>query len=291
MTAAPHGPSATSESLAARVWRLSWLLMWLRLFSRAWAGGSWSRAALKSIIRASGPTPRRRSPDWACRWLPDGAQGWLKDSPQMVLARLAGGVFRGSRGGALAVSDHAGPFLAGSPGGIGADGFGDRCPFGVARAVGPGQEGWGWASVLLSSGRAWSGPSILRNLAPGRLTRSSSRPRPSTEQNPTPNSASFVWDVDTVVHASEGSLMVRLNSLSVSVTPLLTFLSGSDDGCWSVIARAADRAGPVPRLRLITTRRRAVVRARSTIFADRRRRCCGMRTRAPARSPWKPTRH
>jgi hypothetical protein len=54
---------------------------------------------------------------------------------------------------------------------------------------------------------------------------------------------------DAMVQASDGSLTVRFSPLSISVQPLLTFLSGSKDGCWSVFVRAEDRAGPEPRLR------------------------------------------
>jgi hypothetical protein len=55
---------------------------------------------------------------------------------------------------------------------------------------------------------------------------------------------------DAIVYASEGSLIVRLSPLSVSVKPLLTFLSGSQDGCWSILARLRDQNGPEPRLRI-----------------------------------------
>jgi hypothetical protein len=54
---------------------------------------------------------------------------------------------------------------------------------------------------------------------------------------------------DAMVHTSEGSLMVRMSPLSISVKPLLTFLNGSQDGCWSILARSQDRFGPEPNLR------------------------------------------
>ncbi len=52
----------------------------------------------------------------------------------------------------------------------------------------------------------------------------------------------------TMVYTWEGSLNVRIAPLTVSVSPLLRFLSRSADGCWTVLARPADRAGPEPRL-------------------------------------------
>jgi len=64
-----------------------------------------------------------------------------------------------------------------------------------------------------------------------------------------PALASIRLDPRVMVHASDGSLTVRLDSISLSVQPLLTFLNGSKDGCWSILARPGDRAGPEPRLR------------------------------------------
>ena len=54
---------------------------------------------------------------------------------------------------------------------------------------------------------------------------------------------------DTMVYTSEGSLNLRLQPMTLAVSPLLRFISRSADGCWTVLARPADRAGPEPRLR------------------------------------------
>jgi hypothetical protein len=51
------------------------------------------------------------------------------------------------------------------------------------------------------------------------------------------------------IYASEGSITARLSSLTLDVHPLLRFLSCSPDGCWVVLNRPDDRAGPEPRLR------------------------------------------
>ena len=51
------------------------------------------------------------------------------------------------------------------------------------------------------------------------------------------------------VYASDGSLTVVMSPLSISVKPMLTFLSGSKDGCWTLFVRPEDREGPEPRLR------------------------------------------
>jgi hypothetical protein len=61
--------------------------------------------------------------------------------------------------------------------------------------------------------------------------------------------AAIDLDPRVMVYASEGSVTVRLDSISLSVQPLLTFLSGSQDGCWSILARPDERAGSQPRLR------------------------------------------
>jgi len=51
-----------------------------------------------------------------------------------------------------------------------------------------------------------------------------------------------------MVQASDGSINTRVDTLAISVQPLLTFLNGSVDGCWTIFATPEDRAGPVPRL-------------------------------------------
>ena len=66
---------------------------------------------------------------------------------------------------------------------------------------------------------------------------------------PTHKTGTIRLGFDTVVHTSDGSLTRSFQPLSISVQPLLTFLSGSQDGCWSVLVRSQDRVGPEPRLR------------------------------------------
>ncbi len=51
------------------------------------------------------------------------------------------------------------------------------------------------------------------------------------------------------VYTSEGSVNVRVAPLTLTVTPLLRFISRSADGCWTILARPGDREGPEPRLR------------------------------------------
>jgi hypothetical protein len=52
-----------------------------------------------------------------------------------------------------------------------------------------------------------------------------------------------------MVYTAEGSLTIPLSPLTVTVDPLLRFISRSADGCWTILARPDDRAGPEPRLR------------------------------------------
>jgi hypothetical protein len=54
---------------------------------------------------------------------------------------------------------------------------------------------------------------------------------------------------DVMVYTSDGSLSIRMAPLTVRVSPLLSFISQSPDGCWTVLAPAGDRGGPEPRLR------------------------------------------
>jgi hypothetical protein len=51
-----------------------------------------------------------------------------------------------------------------------------------------------------------------------------------------------------MVHTGDASVVARLDRLSISLQPLLTFLNGSRDGCWTIFARPDDRAGAEPRL-------------------------------------------
>jgi hypothetical protein len=56
-------------------------------------------------------------------------------------------------------------------------------------------------------------------------------------------------DPRVMVHGFDGSVTVRLESVSITVQPLLTFLAGSNDGCWSILVPPVEREGPQPRLR------------------------------------------
>ncbi len=61
-------------------------------------------------------------------------------------------------------------------------------------------------------------------------------------------SGGIILDSKTMVQASDGSITARMGTLSIAVQPLLTFLNGSIDGCWTIFAKPDDRAGPEPRL-------------------------------------------
>ena len=56
-------------------------------------------------------------------------------------------------------------------------------------------------------------------------------------------------DPRATVYPADGTITVRLGSLSLTIQPLLTFEAGSKDGYWSILAPSGDRAGPEPRLR------------------------------------------
>jgi hypothetical protein len=56
------------------------------------------------------------------------------------------------------------------------------------------------------------------------------------------------------VYTSEGSLNVRLAPLTLTITPLLRFLSRSPDGCWTILSRPEEREGPEPKFRGATRR-------------------------------------
>ena len=72
----------------------------------------------------------------------------------------------------------------------------------------------------------------------------------SLPQKPsTPLAAAIRLDPQVMVYPADGTIAVRFDSLSLAVRPLLTFIAGSKDGCWSILARASDQASPEPRLR------------------------------------------
>jgi hypothetical protein len=60
--------------------------------------------------------------------------------------------------------------------------------------------------------------------------------------------AAIKLDPGVMVYPREGSLTIRAIPLTLIVNPLLTFLSCSPDGCWTVLARQDERNGPEPRL-------------------------------------------
>ena len=57
------------------------------------------------------------------------------------------------------------------------------------------------------------------------------------------------FDADVMVQTSDGSLLARFAPLTISVQPLLNFLSRSPDGAPVVLVPAGERAGPEPRFR------------------------------------------
>ncbi len=115
-----------------------------------------------------------------------------------------------------------------------------------------GRRGWtGALAVALCAAAAGAGlvwtqrPSEASThprgeLAGERALAGSTTSRPALE--------SIRLDSRAMIYASDGSIMVHIDSLSLFVRPLLTFLNGSRDGCWSVFARQSDREGPAPRL-------------------------------------------
>jgi hypothetical protein len=56
-------------------------------------------------------------------------------------------------------------------------------------------------------------------------------------------------DRHATVYTADATTAVKLGSLNLSIDPLLTFLQGSKDGCWSSAARPRDREGPAARFR------------------------------------------
>ena len=52
-----------------------------------------------------------------------------------------------------------------------------------------------------------------------------------------------------MVQTTDGSLIVRMAPLTISVQPLLTFLNQSPDGCPTVLVPRRDQKGPEPQFR------------------------------------------
>ena len=168
--------------------------------------------------------------------------------PSMASAGLAGGLGRVGPGGATGVSDHTRTPLADPAVGFGRYGSGHNSA--LAR-LGQSCEGWrpgpGLCAASVAAGLVWTQhpPSPRTRPSQSNLV----EPTPVEGTKPTLNTGTIRLGFDTVVHTSDGSLSVRFSPLSISVQPLLTFLNGSDDGCWSVLVRSQDRVGPEPRLR------------------------------------------
>ncbi len=134
-------------------------------------------------------------------------------------------------------------------------------PLGVAAAMAlavvppwRGARGWSWVLALflcLCSGVAGAAlvgaqrppPSATRPLNTDLADLTSTTAR--TEASP---SGGIFLDPKVMVQGSDGSINVRVGTLAISVQPLLKFLNGSVDGCWTIFADPEDRAGPEPRL-------------------------------------------
>jgi hypothetical protein len=135
-------------------------------------------------------------------------------------------------------------------------------PLGIAATMGlaaarpwrnPGRRAW-FGGSLLAIGSALAGAAAAATLRP---------PVPATHPRDIPlapmaslsGAASRIppgsvrFDPNTMVQTSDGSLIIRLAPLTISIQPLLTFLSRSPDGIPTVLARARDREGPEPRFR------------------------------------------
>ena len=249
MKATPEAPFDSGELLPVRVWPLSWLtvLVATALLSGAWwwlgAGGYgvghprfWANSVapivgltvsltgLVALRLGHGPALRWLLPVWPAAWFGMALAGRLLfpiTLGQLWLIPLSGSVVMG-----LAVL----PLWRDA---------GTRAQIGV---------------VSLGLCVTLSGAALVRTqYPPAPRTRPSFANAiaaiPPAKANPAPETGVIRLGGDTMVHASDGSLTVRKAPLSISVHPLLTFLNGSKDGCWSVLARPGDRVGPEPRLR------------------------------------------
>ena len=117
----------------------------------------------------------------------------------------------------------------------------------------PGERGWVGA-LLVAIGSALAGFGAAGTLRP---------PAPATHPRDIPLApiallsgasgrlppGSIQFDSGAMVQTSDGSLIVRLAPLTISVQPLLTFLDQSSDGCPIVLVRTRDREGPELRFR------------------------------------------
>jgi hypothetical protein len=92
---------------------------------------------------------------------------------------------------------------------------------------------------------------VLAQSPPPAATRPLNAPLPELEPpagTRSSASGSIILGPKVMAQTSDGSINARLGTLSIAVSPLLTFLNGSVDGCWTIFARPQDREGPAPRL-------------------------------------------
>ena len=249
MQAIPDAGSESKESLLVRAWRLFWLsvLVATVLLSAAWwllaPGGFavdhprfWANsvapivglaaalAGLAALRRGSRPALRWLLPVWPATWLGASIAGRLLfpiTLEQIWLIPLAGAVVMG-----LAVQ----PLWRGAH----------------KRALAGGLS-LALFVAFCAGGLVWTQYPPPPRTRPSREDFVEVTPAPTTRT--TLEAGGIRVGHDSIVYASEGSLIVRLSPLSVSVKPLLTFLSGAQDGCWSILARPRDQTGAEPRLR------------------------------------------
>jgi hypothetical protein len=249
MTAMPNAASESRESLFARVWRLLWLSVlvatvilsaawWLLApagfgfaHPRFWANGvapiiglGTALGGLAALRRGAKPALRWLLPMWPAVWLGAAVAGrllfpitlgqtWLIPmAASVVMGLTVLPLWRGAHKRALAGGLCIGLFVA-----------------------------------ICAGGLVWTQYPPAPRTRPSREDFVEVTPAPTTRT--TLEAGGIRVGRDAIVYASEGSLIVRLRPVSVSVKPLLTFLSGSQDGCWSILARPRDQTGPEPRLR------------------------------------------
>jgi hypothetical protein len=249
MNAIPNAASESRESLFARVWRLLWLsvLVAAAILSAAWwllapAGFGFAHprfwanrvapiiglgaalGGLAALRRGSKPALRWLLIVWPAVWLGAAVAGrllfpitlgqiWLIPMAiAAVMGRTVLPLWRGAHKRALA-------------GGL-------SLALGVASGAGA---------------LVWTQYPPRSRTRPSRENLAEAAPSPLTR--PPFDTGVIRVGRSAIVHASEASLIARLSPLSISVKPMLTFLNGSQDGCWSILARPRDQTGPEPRLR------------------------------------------
>ena len=246
----PDAKTDSRESLLTRVWRLFWLAVlvahvvlsgawwWLEpggfgvAHPRFWAnnvapifGLGLSIGSLAALRVESRRALRWLLPVWPAAWAGSALAGRLLfpiTLGQLWLVPLASSVVMG---------------LATFP-----------LWRGAGRRTRAGGLGLGLCAASLAAGLVWTQQPSLPRTRPS--DSNLVEPTPVEGMRPTLDTGTIRLGPDTMVQASDGSLNVRFSPLSISVQPLLTFLSGSKDGCWSVFVRPQDRAGPEPRLRV-----------------------------------------